>query len=312
MEPTLPRGATVRIAALEPAALLEVGDVVVIAAAAGEELIVHRVLHAFVESGRDFIIHQGDAPGTSFAVASREQVLARAIAVDDESSNSPRPIGHGDLYRFAARRLVSRGYLVARLFVERIGVSPPPALRRASARLRSIAARAIELPPLQVRLTLSLNLPAARGGGVSPGVAIREISPAEIEPLLAGHPDLAKTLPDLEQLAPHGWRCFVATIDGRPAHVSFVETRPGRPLLFGAVTEPAGRGRGLFRATVHFIAGVLEREGASALWSSLAGENRRSIRAYRAAGFTVVPRSLDVYVGKTSVRALARRIVFGK
>jgi hypothetical protein len=158
MEPTLPRGSTVRTAALRPSDVLEVGDVVVIATQAGQEVIVHRVLHTFVESGGDFIVHQGDAPQTSFAVASRQQVLARVIAVGHETSHSYRPIGQGDRCRFAARRLVSRSYLVARLFVDRIGVSPPPALRRAGGRLRSIAARSIGLPALQIRQTLRQNV----------------------------------------------------------------------------------------------------------------------------------------------------------
>jgi hypothetical protein len=198
MEPTLPRGSMVRVATLQPSEVLEVGDVVAIAAAAGDEVIVHRVLHAFAESGRDFIVHQGDAPGTSFAVASRQQVLARVIALDDGTPDSRRPIGRGDRCRFGARRLVSRGYLLARVLVDRMGVSPRPALRRASRRLRSIAAA------------------------------------------------------------------------------------------------------------------VLERDGAPALWSSLVGESRHSVRAYRAAGLTVVRRTFDVRVGETSVRALARRIIFGK
>jgi hypothetical protein len=312
MEPTLRRGATLWIAALEVSAVLDAGDVVVIAAAGGQEVIVHRVLQTFVEGGRDFIVHQGDAPGTTFAVAARPQVLARVTAVDADTSQLPCPIGSGDRGRFTARRLASRGYLVARRLGRFVGVPSPSALRRLREGFRSIVGSWVDIPGLEVALTLRLDLPALSAPDDTPAISICEISRSRLEEIFESLPALARAPGNADRVAPHGWRCFVAEIDGRPAHISFVETRPGRPLLFGALTEPALRGRGLFRATVRFIAALLESEGAPALWSSVAGNNRPSVRAHRAAGFSVERRSVDVVVGAIRVRALARRILRGE
>lgn len=163
-------------------------------------------------------------------------------------------------------------------------------------------------------LTLRLDLGAAgrgRAASTAPGVTVREVARDELAPLLGDNPALMRAASDLDLAAPNGWRCFVAAVDGRPRHVSFVETRPGRPLLFGVITEPAARGRGLFAATVRFMAAALAREGAPALWSSVSSRNRPSVRAHRAAGFTVVHRTFDVRVGQISLRALARRLVRG-
>ncbi|HXU63710.1 MAG TPA: hypothetical protein VN962_18560 [Polyangia bacterium] len=167
---------------------------------------------------------------------------------------------------------------------------------------------------IEIGLTLRLDLGAvARGdsAGAPPGVTVREVARDELASLLGDNPALMRAAGDLDLAAPNGWRCFVAAIDGRPRHVSFVETRPGRPLLFGAVTEPTARGRGLFAATVRFIAAALARDGVPALWSSVAGRNRPSVRAHRAAGFRVVRRTFDLRVAQISLRALAGRLVRG-
>ena len=92
-------------------------------------------------------------------------------------------------------------------------------------------------------------------------------------------------------------------------HRSFVELRPGRPLLFGAVTEPGRRGAGAFRATVAVIASKLREAGETGLFSSTGLSNRPSVRAHRAVGFKVVGRSFDAFVRGVSLRGLARRLV---
>lgn len=113
MEPTFLRGAVLNIVPVAPSAELAAGDVVVLASRDGNEVIVHRVLLSFVERGSEFVVHQGDAPGTAFGVAARQQVLARATSVDG-GFGGPRPIGAGSLGRFALRRLLCLGYVAAR------------------------------------------------------------------------------------------------------------------------------------------------------------------------------------------------------
>lgn len=114
MEPTLQRGAVLQIVPVATSVELEPGEVVVIASRQADEVIVHRVLLTFVEAGGRFVVHQGDAPGTAFCVASRQQVLARVVTVNDRISNRARPVEPGNPGRFALRRLLCIGYLAGR------------------------------------------------------------------------------------------------------------------------------------------------------------------------------------------------------
>ncbi len=113
----------------------------------------------------------------------------------------------------------------------------------------------------------------------------------------------------VDLVAPNGWRCFAAFDGATPVHVSFVELRPSRPLLFGAVSEPAARGRGAFRETIQFIAARLHDGGDTSLYSSVGWSNRASLRAHAAAGFDIVQRRVDVRVLGVSVRGVARRLL---
>lgn len=160
---------------------------------------------------------------------------------------------------------------------------------------------------LDVALSLALDVRAPAAGDTFHEV--REVAREELEPLLRGAPSLARPLASLDAAAPGGWRCFVAFDGGAPVHVSFVDLRPGRPLLFGCVTEAAARGHGAFRATVARVAATLASGGATRLWSATTSRNPPSVRAHAAAGFAIVGRHYDVLVRGQSVRGLARRIL---
>lgn len=165
-----------------------------------------------------------------------------------------------------------------------------------------------------VSLRLDLRGAAASSGAGSPSAfTVRELGRDEVEPTLGAAPALARRALELDQAAPAGWRCFVAEVvaDGAPVHVNFVETRPGRPLLFGGVTVPAARGRGAFRATIRFIAARLAEEGEPALFSAMSAFNRASARAHDALGFVIVSRRLDARVRGVSLRGVARRLLRG-
>jgi GNAT superfamily N-acetyltransferase len=161
-------------------------------------------------------------------------------------------------------------------------------------------------------LSLRLDLRAHVAGASPPaGFDVRELGRAEIETTLGATPGLARSVAELDAVAPSGWRCFVAFWEGAPVHVRFIETRPGRPLAFGDFTAPAMRKRGAYRAALAFVAARLHAEGEASLFSSVSGANRPSLRAHEAAGFVVVRRRFDVRVRGVSLRALARRIVRG-
>jgi hypothetical protein len=141
------------------------------------------------------------------------------------------------------------------------------------------------------------------------GFETRELARDEVPVLLGASPALRRPLAALDAVAPAGWRCFVALDAGVPVHVSFVETRPRRPVLFGAMTEPAARGRGAFRAVVSLIDEQLRAAGEATLYSSTHSKNRASIRAHEAAGFAITRRVPDVRLGGRSLRGLARSLL---
>jgi hypothetical protein len=159
-----------------------------------------------------------------------------------------------------------------------------------------------------VSLQLDLRAPA-RGGPA--GFDVRELGRADVEPVLGPEPALARSLADLDAVAPSGWRCFAVFEAGAPVHATFVELRPGRPLSFGSVTVPRARGRGAFRAAIALETARLGEAGEVTLFGSASGANRASLRATAAAGFVVVRRTYDLRVRGVSLRGLARRLLGG-
>ena len=163
---------------------------------------------------------------------------------------------------------------------------------------------------LEIGVSLCLDLRAAVAFATSPRTfEVRELGRGELARVLGGSPTLNRPADRVDAVAPSGWRCFVAFDAGTPIHVSFVELRPHRPLLFGAVSEPAARGRGAFRETIQYIAARLQDAGETSLFSSVAWNNRASLRAHAAVGFEIVRRRLDVRVLGVSVRGAAGRLL---
>jgi hypothetical protein len=163
---------------------------------------------------------------------------------------------------------------------------------------------------LEIGVSLRLDLRAALAFATSkPKFEVREIARGELARVLGAAPALNRPAERVDAVAPSGWRCFVAFDGGSPIHVSFVEMRPGRPLLFGAVSEPAARGRGAFRETIQYIAARLHDAGETSLYSSVAWSNGPSLRAHAAVGLEIVCRRLDVRVLGISVRGVASRLL---
>lgn len=165
--------------------------------------------------------------------------------------------------------------------------------------------------PALFAITVGLEL--QRRLGAAPMVAHArfetvELSRTEVPARLAAAPALRRSLASLDAAAPSGWRCFVALAAGTPIHVSFVATRPGRPILFGAITEPAARGCDAFRATVARIDQRLRAAGESTLYSSVDVMNHRSVRAHLAAGFAITRRVPDILMRGYSLRRIARAV----
>ena len=78
MTPSIELGAKLKV---EPATgNLHPGDIVLVLAADGHELLLHRVMHLFSEGESRYVIHQGDARKSIFATCPRQAVIGRAIA----------------------------------------------------------------------------------------------------------------------------------------------------------------------------------------------------------------------------------------
>jgi hypothetical protein len=128
MEPTIAKGARVDVAALGESDPLEAGDVVLVATSGGV-LLLHRVMAAFDEGGARFVVHQGDAPASTFAVAARRDVLARVTAHIAPTSPS--------LDR--RRRLAVDGFVAARRLARAVGLGESALVRRCAQIYRRLA-----------------------------------------------------------------------------------------------------------------------------------------------------------------------------
>lgn len=165
---------------------------------------------------------------------------------------------------------------------------------------------------VDVGLTLRFDLlasPPPRTTSPHLPYSVRELNREEVEPLLGHSPSLRRPVHEIDSVAPHGWRCFVAFHQERPVHASFVELRPHRPLLFGVVTDPASRRTGAFLTTFIYLATQMRQSDAKMIFSSASMMNRVSVAAHRAVGFTVVKRTFDVFVYGVSLRRAVRRVV---
>ncbi|HEY2729279.1 MAG TPA: S24/S26 family peptidase [Polyangia bacterium] len=140
MEPTIARGEKVDVAALADRDPVHAGDVVLVATATGV-LLLHRVMIKFDEDGACFVIHQGDAPASSFGVAARRDVLARMTGFAGEPRALPKPerLDAAARARFRRRRLACQGFLAARRLVRALRLSDSALVRACAQAYRKLA-----------------------------------------------------------------------------------------------------------------------------------------------------------------------------
>jgi hypothetical protein len=143
MEPSIPKGAKVAVAALALTDELSPGEVVLLVTTS-DVLLLHRVMHVFVERGQRFVVHQGDALDSTFGVAARDRVFARMTAFEDPSRPAPTTRARLDAAvraRFLRRRVACRAFVAARRLANALGVARPPLLRRCATVIRRVARR---------------------------------------------------------------------------------------------------------------------------------------------------------------------------
>jgi hypothetical protein len=144
MEPTIPLGTRVDVAPLSAGAAPAVGEIVLVATAAADVLVLHRVMH--VSSDGDLVIHQGDAGGAAFATCARRDVLARMTGFADvDVAARPVPLPENlpaaARARFRRRRLACVAFARARTVARALSVEDHPLVRRCGVALRKLARR---------------------------------------------------------------------------------------------------------------------------------------------------------------------------
>jgi signal peptidase I len=144
MTPTIEQGTRVRI---EPVAEdLHPGDIVLILSSNEAELVLHRVIHLFVEGGQHFVIHQGDAQSSAFGTCLREAVLGRAVGFPLTPARALPTLQVVDpeaLTRFQRRRRIALLYSLRRRTTFWLRVIDPELARRLARMYRELASKVI-------------------------------------------------------------------------------------------------------------------------------------------------------------------------
>jgi hypothetical protein len=140
MEPTIEKGAKVNVVGLTADASVEIGGVVLLATTNADVLLLHRVMCVFDENGAQFVVHQGDAPASTFGVCARADVLARMTSFDDAR---PAPVvdqlDDAARARFRRRRIACEAFVVARLLALIVGVAENGVVRRCARAYRTLS-----------------------------------------------------------------------------------------------------------------------------------------------------------------------------
>jgi hypothetical protein len=140
MAPSLPRGTKVKV---EPApGAIEPGEIVLILTEDGGATILHRVMHVFSSGGQQFVIHQGDARTSSFALCPREAVVGRAAAYALAPSRPlpiPEPLDAEARHRFRRRRRACALFALGRRVASSLNVPEGRVTRRLARAYRDVA-----------------------------------------------------------------------------------------------------------------------------------------------------------------------------
>ena len=144
MSPAIERGAKVKV---EPVpGEIHPGDIVLVLTDDGSELLLHRIVHLFSKGEDRYVIHQGDAPKSSFATCLRGAVIGRAISFALKPSR-PLPtleqLEPAALARFQRRRRAAALYAVGHRMTESLRLGDGALTRRLARIYRAIARKVV-------------------------------------------------------------------------------------------------------------------------------------------------------------------------
>lgn len=140
MTPSFERGTKLRV---EPApGEILPGEIVLILTNDASATVLHRVMHVFSTGAEQFVIHQGDAPTSSFATCPREAVIGRAAAYALAPSRPlpiPEPLETEARLRFHRRRRACALFALGRRVASTLNVPEGPVARRLARAYRTVA-----------------------------------------------------------------------------------------------------------------------------------------------------------------------------
>jgi len=144
MSPAIERGAKVKV---EPATgEIHPGDIVLVLTEDGSELLLHRIVHLFSKGESRYVIHQGDAPKSTFATCLRAAVIGRAISFALKPSR-PLPtleqLDPAALARFQRRRRAAALYAVGHRMTESLRLGNGALTRRLARIYRALARKVV-------------------------------------------------------------------------------------------------------------------------------------------------------------------------
>jgi hypothetical protein len=134
MEPTIALHARVNVVGLAEAETPAIGDIVLLATADPDIRLLHRVLVVFQDQGERFVLHQGDAPGSTFGICARRDVLARMTPAP-----TPEQLDAAARARFLRRRAAAEAYVRVRRLARALGLSDSALVRRCGHAFRRLA-----------------------------------------------------------------------------------------------------------------------------------------------------------------------------
>jgi Peptidase S24-like len=144
MSPAIERGAKVKV---EPAPdEIHPGDIVLVLTDDGSELLLHRIVHLFSKGENRYVIHQGDAPKSTFATCLRAAVVGRAISFALKPSRPLPTLELMDppaLARFQRRRRAAALYAVGHRMTESLRLGDGALTRRLARVYRAIARKVV-------------------------------------------------------------------------------------------------------------------------------------------------------------------------
>ncbi len=142
MMPSFDLGTKIKVA---PAAgELLTGEIALILTDDGSAPLLHRVMHVFSSGGQQFVIHQGDAPTSVFALCPREAVIGRAASYALAPSRPlpiPEPLEAEARLRFHRRRRAAALFALGRRVATTLNVPEGRVTRRLASAYRTVARR---------------------------------------------------------------------------------------------------------------------------------------------------------------------------